>query len=142
MKKGGSFHVDVLKVQHHGSDRNVTPEFFTRVTADHYVFSGNGQHGNPERNTLQMLADARGDDEYAVYLTYPVGEIDIERKDEWDTKREDEQRRHLTKPSVTVRPEWSDADNSLAAFLEDNLDFKARIKNLDGGAPHTIDLLK
>ena len=36
----GSFHVDLLKVPHHGSNNNVTREFFERVTADHYVISG------------------------------------------------------------------------------------------------------
>jgi hypothetical protein len=140
--EGGSMHVNVLKVQHHGSDRNATPEFFERVTADHYVFSGNGQHGNPERSTLKMLADARGDDEYTVYLTYPVDEIDVARKDEWDNKRDNEEKRHAADPSVTVRPEWSEAENSLAAFLEDNPDFKARIARIDDGAPHTIDLFE
>jgi len=29
-------------IPHHGSDRNVDPEFFKRVTADHYIVSGNG----------------------------------------------------------------------------------------------------
>jgi hypothetical protein len=40
LEKGGNMHVDVLKVPHHGSDNNMAPIFFTRVTADHYVFSG------------------------------------------------------------------------------------------------------
>lgn len=140
--QGGSLHVEVLKVQHHGSDRNVTPEFFERVTADHYVFSGNGEHGNPERTTLEMLAEARGDAEYAVYLTYPVDEIDVERKKDWDEKRDDEERRHAEKASVTVRAQWSKAKHSLAAFLADNPEFEARIARLEDGAPHTIDLLR
>jgi len=46
LEKGGNMHVDVLKVPHHGSDNNMAPIFFRRVTADHYVFSGNGEHGN------------------------------------------------------------------------------------------------
>jgi hypothetical protein len=40
-------HVDILKGPHHGSNRNVERIFFKRITADHYVFSGNGEHGNP-----------------------------------------------------------------------------------------------
>ena len=58
-----TMHVDIFKVPHHGSDRNVDPIFFRRITADHYVFSGNGEHGNPERETLQMFLDERGDRE-------------------------------------------------------------------------------
>ena len=134
-----SIHVNVLKGQHHGSDRNYTPEFFERVTADHYVFSGNGEYGNPERETFRMLADARGDDPYTIHLTYPVDEIDVARKDEWDSKRADEQRRHAEKPSVTVRAEWSDATNSVAAFLADNPDVNDRIEVVEEGIPHLID---
>ena len=59
---GKSMHVDVLKVPHHGSSNNLETDFFERITADHYVFSGNGEHGNPERETLEMLFKARGDE--------------------------------------------------------------------------------
>jgi beta-lactamase superfamily II metal-dependent hydrolase len=44
-------HVDLLKVQHHGSNHSTTQDFFERVTADHYVISGNGKHGIPSRRT-------------------------------------------------------------------------------------------
>jgi len=66
-------HFDVLKVPHHGSDRNVDTEFFRRVTADHYVISGDGKHSNPELATLEMIDDARGGDEYDIWLTYRTG---------------------------------------------------------------------
>lgn len=139
--EGGSIHVNVLKVQHHGSDRNTTPEFFGRVTADHYVFSGNGEHGNPERSTLEMLAEARGDDDYTIHLTYPVAEIDVERKKDWEKERAKETKKHETNPGVKVRAKWSNAKNSLAAFLADNLDVDNRIEIVEEGVPHTIDLL-
>lgn len=61
--------VDMLKVPHHGSSNNVTEAFFRRVEADHYVISGDGNHGNPETETLSMIAAARGDDEYTIHLT-------------------------------------------------------------------------
>jgi hypothetical protein len=57
LKPGGKMHLDILKVPHHGSDRNMATIFFERVTADHYVFSGDGEHGNPECETV---ADAFG----------------------------------------------------------------------------------
>lgn len=81
--------VDILKVPHHGSDRNMKEEFFVCVHATHYVFSGNGQHGNPERQTLQMLFDARrkhpslSQRPFKLWLTYGVEEIDAEREAEW-----------------------------------------------------------
>ena len=48
-------HVDVLKVPHHGSSRNVEEDFFRDVTADHYVISANGKYDNPDAETLKMI---------------------------------------------------------------------------------------
>jgi hypothetical protein len=70
--RNGAIHVDLLKVPHHGSDRNVTTDFFRQVTADHYVISADGQHGNPDPRMLRMLAEARGDAEYRIHLTNRV----------------------------------------------------------------------
>ncbi len=73
--------VDVLKVPHHGSSRNVEQGFFDAIIADHYVFSGDGKHGNPDRETLEWLTAARGKDaEYNIYFTYLISEIDDERE--------------------------------------------------------------
>ena len=58
LEPGGSFHVDVLKVPHHGSKRNVTPAFFQTVTADQYVVSANGKHDNPDLDTLHWIVEA------------------------------------------------------------------------------------
>lgn len=68
----GRIEVDVLKLPHHGSSRNVAPDFFTSIRARHYVVSGNGRFGNPEIETLQMLWDARGDeaDRWTLWITY------------------------------------------------------------------------
>jgi len=55
----GRIHVDVLKIQHHGALANVTEDFVKRVTADHYVFCGNGAHDNPEAEVVEAFARAR-----------------------------------------------------------------------------------
>jgi hypothetical protein len=65
----GTLHLDLLKVAHHGSARNVTQRFFEKVTADHYVISADGRHGNPDLPTLEMLTVARGGDRYVIHLT-------------------------------------------------------------------------
>ena len=64
--------VDVLKLPHHGSSRNVDEKFFARVHARNYVISGNGRDGNPENDALTMLCDSRlGDaDPWTLWLTY------------------------------------------------------------------------
>lgn len=75
---GGRLHVDLLKVPHHGSDRNVSTEFFRVITADHYVISANGEHGNPDVPTLKMLSEARQADDkpYTVYMTNKLTKVD------------------------------------------------------------------
>ncbi len=69
---GGDLHVDLLKVPHHGSDRNVAEDYFERITADHYVISADGRFDNPSIATLQMLVDTQGDRPYTVHLTNPA----------------------------------------------------------------------
>jgi hypothetical protein len=138
--EGGSLHVDVLKGPHHGSSNNVNVDFFRRVTADHYVFSGDGDFGNPERATLEALAQARGDAEFLVHLTYPIGEIDVARQQDWEQLRAAELRRQVSRPATIVRPEWRDEDNSLSAFLAGNPGFGDRVVITEPGGPHVIDL--
>lgn len=58
----GKIHVNVLKVQHHGSEHNMTDDFLSAVTADHYVFCGNGFATNPEETVVEKLVQARAGD--------------------------------------------------------------------------------
>ena len=77
LDQDGNMKVDLLKLPHHGSDRNVAPDFFRRIRADHYVLSGDGRHGNPEIATFRMLLEARQEDgePYTIYLTYNLDEL-------------------------------------------------------------------
>ncbi|MEW8437354.1 MAG: hypothetical protein AB2689_04275 [Candidatus Thiodiazotropha taylori] len=52
-------HVNVLKVPHHGATANMTKDFAKRVIADHYVFCGNGAHGNPEPDVIDVILESR-----------------------------------------------------------------------------------
>ncbi|MCX2933391.1 hypothetical protein ORI20_24265 [Mycobacterium sp. CVI_P3] len=56
-------HIDVLKVQHHGSEHNMDDNFADTVSADHYVFCGNGQHDNPDLGVLQTVFGSRSSDD-------------------------------------------------------------------------------
>jgi beta-lactamase superfamily II metal-dependent hydrolase len=51
----GKLHVDILKLPHHGSARNVSEKFFEMVTADQYIVSADGTNGNPDFQTLKWL---------------------------------------------------------------------------------------
>lgn len=140
IEPGGTLKVDVLKVPHHGSDNNLDDDFFERIIARHYVFSGDGEHGNPERASLEMLFEARGDDDYTIHLTYPIDEIDKGRKDDWNKLRNSEKKRKK-KPSVKVRPAWSTKKQSLRAFFDAHDGLEDKVKIVDENAPHLIELL-
>jgi hypothetical protein len=135
-------HVDILKMPHHGSDRNLDPIFFQRISADHYVFSGNGEHGNPERETLQMLLDENGDKELTIHLTYPIDEIDVKREEDWEKEQEKEKNRKKKNPEVRVRENWSPKKHSLEAFFTDHKDFAKKVSIVEEGQPHVINLLE
>lgn len=122
---GAPMKVDVLKVPHHGSDRNLELEFFRRIHADHYVFSGDGKHGNPERDTLAwLLASREPSARYQVVLTYPAQEIDGRRKAE-----------ALKKKNGT----WNDASDGIGVLLASAKSAGHRFTVVDGG-PTRIDL--
>jgi hypothetical protein len=57
--KEKGLHVNVLKVQHHGSEHNLDRAFAKRITADHYVICGNGLHENPDLRVLQVIFESR-----------------------------------------------------------------------------------
>jgi hypothetical protein len=67
--KDNKFHVDLLKMPHHGSSRNVSLDFLRQVTADHYVISADGKYDNPDKTTLEWLTEARGQDDYTLHFT-------------------------------------------------------------------------
>lgn len=141
LKPGDTLHVEILKMPHHGSNRNMDRIFFQRITADHYVFSGNGEHGNPERETLQMLLDERGRADFTVHLTYPIDEIDRERKKDWEKEQAKEKTRNKKNSAVKVRADWSPEQHSLTALFAAQPAFAKTVRIAEPGAPHVIDLL-
>jgi hypothetical protein len=147
LKPGQTLRVDVLKVPHHGSSNNLETGFFQRITADHYVFSGNGENGNPERESMQMLFDARGTEPFAIHLTYPVDQIDVARKQDWDMQQAKERAKNKTrkaqgKPQLPERADWSPEHQSLAAFFAGHpLASGQTLHIVPATGPHVIDLL-
>ncbi|MDG2532189.1 hypothetical protein P6144_00880 [Sphingomonas sp. HITSZ_GF] len=76
IEKGGVLDVDLLKLPHHASIRNVTPKLLKQVRAKHYVASGDGTYGNPDRATLELLEKIRPEGGYTVHLTYDAASCD------------------------------------------------------------------
>lgn len=73
----GNIEIDVLKMPHHGSVRNVKLEYFQAIRASHYIVSADGRDDNPDVDTLKMLTTARPDDDFTIYLTYPTDGFNV-----------------------------------------------------------------
>lgn len=136
----GRMKVHLLKVPHHGSANNLDDDFFERLTADHYVFSGNGEHGNPERESLEMLVKARGAADFTIHLTYPIDELDVERKADWEKEQAKDKRKEAKNPAKKVREDWSAKKHSLGAFFDAHPGLIAKVKIVDADKAHLIDL--
>lgn len=61
--------VDLLKMPHHGSIRNVTEDFMTFFEATHYVFSADGKHDNPDASTVEALVKLHGHRKIVLHFT-------------------------------------------------------------------------
>jgi len=76
---GGRLHVNVLKLPHHGSNRNVTKTFFKTVTADTYVASANGKNDNPDLATLIWVVEAARADNRQIELAVTNRTLSIDK---------------------------------------------------------------
>jgi hypothetical protein len=65
----GGAHFDLIKMPHHGSNRNMTFEWLQNIKADHYVISANGEHENPDAETVEWICKAREGQTYTIYFT-------------------------------------------------------------------------
>lgn len=68
LEPGGTMHVDIFKLPHHGSARNAVGGLFDRVLADTYVLCANGRYGNPDWTTLEWLVDAACRQERDIHI--------------------------------------------------------------------------
>lgn len=59
MGKDEGLHVNCLKIAHHGSEHNSKLEHYRRITADHYIFCGNGHSHNPDLRVVDAVIDSR-----------------------------------------------------------------------------------
>jgi hypothetical protein len=102
--KGGKLRVDVLKLPHHGSERNVAPEYFQTIVAKHYVVSADGKFDNPDVGTLKMISAARPDDDFTIHLTYPLDEFNVAKIGQQVQKFFDTEKRAGRGYKVVTRP--------------------------------------
>lgn len=55
----GRCFLDVVKVQHHGSEFNLSRLFAGTVLADHYIFCSDGANHNPDPSVVKTVAETR-----------------------------------------------------------------------------------
>ena len=55
----GRFWCNLVKVQHHGSEYNVSELFAGTVLAEQYVFCADGAHGNPDPSVVKTIVETR-----------------------------------------------------------------------------------
>lgn len=109
-------HLDILKLPHHGSRRNMSPDFLKQVTADHYIVSGDGKHGNPSREVLDWIVESRKKtDVYTIHLTYKKGPEELAKKVNAFLKSK--------KPGTKYQVEFAKEGGSLVVDLLDKIDY-------------------
>ena len=57
----GTFRCNVLKVQHHGSEHNLSIDFARTVLADDYVLCADGANHNPDPSVVKTIVETRRD---------------------------------------------------------------------------------
>lgn len=66
--EGGRFHVDVLKVAHHGSDHNLSNELLDLIDCDRYLISTSGaRHDHPNEIAVARILKHGGAEKELVF---------------------------------------------------------------------------
>lgn len=83
--------LDILKLPHHGSDRDLTEDFVRLFPARHYVVSADGKYGNPDPPALPALVETLGDRHYTIHVTGPMLDFEPDPKNPKPTERVERQ---------------------------------------------------
>jgi beta-lactamase superfamily II metal-dependent hydrolase len=70
--EGGRFRVDLLKVSHHGSRKNTSPNLFKMIDCQAFAFSTDGSrsHGHPHPETIARILFNDRDRQKTLYFNY------------------------------------------------------------------------
>jgi hypothetical protein len=115
LDKKGHLHVDILKMPHHGSERDLTLDFFKQVTADHYVISANGKFNNPDKSTMDAFVDTTKTG--TLHLTNHDGVLGLKKKLDAAIKR-------IEKEKSKLKINFRDKDSkSIVLDLQEKINF-------------------
>lgn len=77
---GHSMLFDAIKISHHGSLRNTSPDLLRLIDAPRYIVSSNGNaHGHPDIEVLAAIVDRPASFSRALYFNYPTPASDLIR---------------------------------------------------------------
>jgi TIR domain-containing protein len=74
LSREGKLHVDILEVPARGVLYNTSRSFYEHITADHYVFTGNGIPG-PDPETVRDVLEVRRGHPIGLHFAHDIGEI-------------------------------------------------------------------
>lgn len=106
-------HVTVLKVQHHGSENNMDANFAEKVSADHYVFCGNGEHENPDLRVLDIVFRSRKIDNKNYHFWFSTT---ADAQDERSVRR-----KHFEKVEERARKLEAESDGRLTLHFNEQV---------------------
>jgi beta-lactamase superfamily II metal-dependent hydrolase len=73
---------DLIKIAHHGSKNNTSPELLNLIDSEKYIFSTNGLiHNHPDKETIARIISRPSEFKRNLYFNYPL-EILNDFKDE------------------------------------------------------------
>lgn len=79
----GACSIDVLKIPHHGSVRNMHRSLLETFPATHYVFSADGEHQNPDPDVVEGILEVARDNP-ALFSDRKI-ELHFTNDLEWET---------------------------------------------------------
>jgi hypothetical protein len=67
--QAGPVKIDLVKMPHHGSARNIPKAFIDFFVANHYVFSANGKYNNPDPPVIEAVVEMHGQRKIELHFT-------------------------------------------------------------------------
>ncbi len=116
----GQIHVNVLKVQHHGSEHNMDEDFASKVTADHYIFCGNGEHENPNLKVLDVIISSRiGNGEFRARSPRATGPFKLWFNSSESASKKAPAKEHMQKVMDLIKQREAESGGRMSSeFLE------------------------
>lgn len=69
-KENYGMNFDLVKVSHHGSLHNTTMELLNIISSSKWIISGNGEHGNPDVDTIKLILKSNKEIQKQLYFNY------------------------------------------------------------------------